>query len=211
MLIQFLSPIGIHLKNIHSPLNMTTLPTWKKTIRRTFFQRCKKKKCQRVACILSSCVWDVLEVQRSTTSTRDVSTPGWWNHRQALRNLLLFFNATYPKSTVVWKSCAAMHIHVPFLFEQLHDTPNKGMQQRTKYMSTSRTMDLYTMQKKIVNELMQTSQVRPRLVFLDIYGAYFLSSYFTKPGDGRHYEASFNQRIVHWFSNDSTTTLVNKF
>lgn len=153
---------------------MTTLNTWKSTIQTTFRERCKG--CKRVAFILGSCVWDILEVQRGITSTTDAST-GWMNHQRAFRELLLHLNATFPQSTVFWKSCASRHVHIPFLFNKLPLKQKREMEQRTKYMSTSRTLDLYSIQKQIVHEL-QASQFGPRLVLLDVYGAFFLSSYY---------------------------------
>jgi hypothetical protein len=63
---------------------------------------------------------------------------------------------------------------------------------RMRYMSESRSRDLYKYHKEIMEAL--------EVPFLDVYRATFVSADWTRMGDGRHYHPDLNKRLLAWFS-----------
>ena len=175
----------------------------------------------RVALLLGSSTWDLLSnddrpmMQQASlsisNSTRNVQYENinnnnkyWDDHITACEELIKFVRHEYPTVDILWKSPSSLHIHIPIKQLQKKVSSIKlkrqfggmsNLNNRLRYMSSSRSYILYTKQK----ELMQ----RLNVTFLDIYQASFLSADHTFIGDGRHYLPYFNTMIVNWFFSTS--------
>ena len=61
----------------------------------------------------------------------------------------------------------------------------------TKYMSSARTKILHEAQKLLMKEM--------NVTYIDLYDGYYLSAYYTRPGDGRHFETEVNTLLLDWY------------
>jgi len=212
----FLMPLGIEFPNINSPLSQGKLELWKSRIE----AKVNDKNHSESVLIMGSCAWDIIENQNVSTTTWNIDTAysenttddqatnsishvqreEWQDHREALTNLLTHVRTTYPELTVVWKSCAGLHIHVPYLYP-LRRARRKYMEERLKYMSTYRATSIRHVQAEV---LQQAQLDHPgKVYYIDVYPAYYLSSHMTKPGDGLHYRDTLDFRVSHWYVNES--------
>jgi hypothetical protein len=104
----------------------------------------------------------------------------------------------YPQVTLFWLLPTAVHIHrVHLLSEPLLVQKAPQKIRRTKYMSASRTRQLYHHQKALLVALQESEDILS-VVGLDIYEATHLSADWTLPGDGRHYRPELNQLMLSW-------------
>jgi hypothetical protein len=199
---QFVKPLHLRIPNIGRPLNTTTLSEWKELIRErlpttTALEENSNNNAvgaskKSTILLLSSHAWDLLETD---------NIGGFPDHEQALRDLLSFVRTDYPQVKVFWKSPTALHVHVPFLDEQQqssnNNNNNKRKQQmlinRLRYMSASRSYELYQRQRRIVTTEFQD------VSFLDVYRASYVAADATFRGDGRHYQPDWNIMTVNWF------------
>eukprot|EP00558_Chaetoceros_sp_UNC1202_P005163 CAMPEP_0197254882 /NCGR_PEP_ID=MMETSP1429-20130617/70207_1 /TAXON_ID=49237 /ORGANISM="Chaetoceros sp., Strain UNC1202" /LENGTH=90 /DNA_ID=CAMNT_0042718001 /DNA_START=1 /DNA_END=273 /DNA_ORIENTATION=+ len=67
----------------------------------------------------------------------------------------------------------------------------------TKYMSNLRVRGLHLKQKALMEEL--------GVPYWDLFDAYYLSAYYTAPGDGRHFRAELNEHVLDWFYPNNQT------
>uniref|UniRef100_A0A7S1VFZ9 Uncharacterized protein n=1 Tax=Grammatophora oceanica TaxID=210454 RepID=A0A7S1VFZ9_9STRA len=107
-----------------------------------------------------------------------------------MRLLIEQVRHNHPNVTVVWKAPSATHAHVVVNRRSPFGSIEKATK-RIKYLSTSRSADLYHFQKEICREL--------NVPFMDVYDAYFLSGDWHFPTDGRHYRPELNHVIFNWF------------
>jgi hypothetical protein len=184
---------------------------------------------KRVALVLNSALWNVLS-DEATLECTDSSTNNdpWDNHLDALVEFLTQVLLRYgpvpstcseqdqsqrPHVTVYWMLPTAVHVH------RVHLADSDAMRQRapqkinrTRYMSASRTRQLYHRQRQVVEPLLtaqrhgETTNVEAcshgaadSHYFLDVYEATYLSADWTLPGDGRHYRPELNQKMLSWF------------
>jgi hypothetical protein len=191
----------------------------------------------KVALILNSALWNVLsdeatvECKESVSPSSSSTIDPWENHLDALAEFLTQVlqrygnvqSKTHAHSekqhplrlhvTVYWMLPTAVHIH------RVHLADSDAMRQRapqkinrTRYMSASRTRQLYLRQKQVVEPLLAAQQRQVNQAegcsldaavdshyFLDVYEATYLSADWTLPGDGRHYRPELNQKMLSWF------------
>jgi hypothetical protein len=218
LLQQFLGPLGIEFPNIWKALHMDNVGLWKKELDKEIGKRSKGHLVQETTAIITdSCVWDILEDLNMTSSTLDGS-PEWPVHRLALEEFLSHIHQTLPNLTVFWKSCTGMHIHIPILLASPTNKNWDWLQSRVKCLSTHRAWGLYSIQKDIIQkeisrqeeEARLPAQHIQRLFFLDVYPAYYLSAYRSRPNDGRHYTNEMNGLAVTWFGNKTLLKNSNK-
>lgn len=214
LLHQFMAPLGIKLPNVNKALHMDNVGLWKKELDATVTKKSNGTQLiQETAAILTnSCVWDILEDLKMTTSTADGS-PEWSSHQRAVEEFLSHIHQTLPNVTVFWKSCTGVHIHIPMLQNPiLSNLTNDKFHRRIKCMSTHRAWGLYSVQKDVVQReiarqqgkasLLPSQDAHPqRLFFLDLYPASYLSAFRSSPGDGRHYKPELSRQVVSWFAN----------
>lgn len=198
---QFLEPQGISLPNSGKPLTMDSLRRWKRELDAKFGKQMTHNDIgtkKRAALIIGSAVWDLL----ADGSKGD----GAWSlpsHEEAWRDLIQHIQVTYPKVEIFWKSPTAIHVHVPMLHVQSSDAGElekffgkERFYQRLRYMSASRSFELYRAQK----ELCQNANIS----FLDVYGATYLQADETRLGDGRHFTPRLNLYTSDWFFQKSS-------
>ena len=164
-----------------------------------------------IALLLNSALWDVLS-DEATTVLRDVSgsdhklpfdhqhNDPWKEHIEILRQYLSLIQTRYPTIRIHWVLPTAVHIHRVHVLSDpllLIKAPQKIA--RTKYMSSSRTYQLYQRQKDVIVSLNDEHRNLAQIWCVDIYEATFLSADWTLPGDGRHYRSELNQRMLSWF------------
>ncbi|KAL3809247.1 hypothetical protein ACHAXA_007071 [Cyclostephanos tholiformis] len=216
LLINFLSPLGIKPGNIRMPLNSTTLQFWKWSIHdQIYFNRHgvyprpdlystwdefenrimdKVENLTNTAIIAGSCAWDIMENQDvSTTFINGSHEHEWQDHRTALTNLIAYVHEQYPEATMLWKSCAGLHLHISYQFRNVSIV-------RIKHMSTYRAWSIHQAQLQVVQKAKQNN---PGMVFfLDVYPAFYLSADRCLPEDGRHYDSGLNTLASSWFVNN---------
>eukprot|EP00980_Cylindrotheca_fusiformis_P027803 scaffold22560_cov135-Cylindrotheca_fusiformis.AAC.14 len=194
----FMKPLKhVELPNIGMPLNTTTVDDWIQLFRRRMDSKLRlliqslatidSVGKAKVVLIVGSSTWDILEPQDR----------GFSDHKAALEKLLAYFHDTYPEVRVVWKSPTALHIHVPMIESnsRLPALDSTTMHNRLKYMSSSRSHELYQLQLEVCKAL--------GIPFLDVYEASYLSADHTLIGDGRHYSDDFNAMTMTWFLQNS--------
>ena len=137
-----------------------------------------------LAAVLGSSTWDILADDLG-------QGPGFNDHRNSMRKLIGKMKANYPDVTLIWKSPSAVHNHVVVNKKTKWFGPIQKAVKRVKYLSSSRSRDLYEYQKEICDEL--------NVPFLDVYDAYYLSGDWHYPTDGRHYRGELNHLIFNWF------------
>ncbi|KAG7339568.1 hypothetical protein IV203_025094 [Nitzschia inconspicua] len=122
--------------------------------------------------------------------------------------------------TIIWKSPTAMHVHRTYREDEKkqkkqgndktgsslpRNTPsgtnitnnNVELEERIRYMSTSRTFELYRLQKQLI-----TTEF-PDVMWMDWYWPSALAADWTFPGDGRHYVTAWNQQMMlQWTEQD---------
>jgi hypothetical protein len=184
---------------------------------------------QNVALILNSALWNVLSDEAtipsstgpaaSSSLSKDYVNDAWDNHVQALTEFLTQVLQRYgsgaPSSeasppqrrnrvTVYWLLPTAVHIH------RVHVADSDAMRQRapqkinrTRYLSASRTRQLYQRQKQVVQAILARQRpIHDETVkagfLIDVFEATYLSADWTLPGDGRHYRPELNQRMLSW-------------
>lgn len=191
---QFVKPLKeIELPNIGMPLNSTTVGEWIQLFQRRMDPRLRLLiqslatdeigKKTKVVLIVGSSTWDILEPQEK----------GFDDHKAALEKLLTYFRQAYPETVqLVWKSPTALHVHVPKIEHTrgLQKRASTAMDIRLKYMSSSRSYQLYELQAAVCRAL--------QVPFLDVFEASYLSADHTMPGDGRHYSEEFNSMTMTW-------------
>lgn len=136
-----------------------------------------------VGLVLGSAIWDLCHPERSEHSD-------FKDHALAMRQYLNLVREKYPLVTIYWKLPYAIHPHVV-------DIPTCVTNPRcafmTRYMSTSRSRQLYELQKEIVQEM--------GVKYLDFWAASFLSANWMRSNDGRHYQPEFNKYVLSWYWN----------
>jgi hypothetical protein len=196
---QFVKPLKqVELPNIGMPLNTTTVGDWIQLFQRRMDPKLKlliqsSSRKVKVVLIVGSSTWDILEPQEG----------GFDDHKAALEKLIAYFRQTYPETVhLVWKSPTALHVHVPMTENKTvlqkggTTAKSKSVYNRLKYMSSSRSYQLYKLQLEVCNAL--------QVPILDIYEASYLSADHTLPGDGRHYSDDFNAMTMNWLLRRST-------
>jgi hypothetical protein len=121
-----------------------------------------------------------------------------------MTELLQHIRQYYANVDVVVRSPYAMHVHNPMLaylnLQSSKSTSRRNQKKaknfarllhRIRYMSDSRTRELYQVQKQICETL--------RVPFLDGYQASVLSADHMMAGDGRHYTGTYNEFVSNWF------------
>ena len=204
-------PLNVSMPKMNSPLNVKTLPKWKKVLQEWSFYTTKLLSSKEESTstnskgviVVGSAVWDVIAADNVTD----------WigTHAQAMTELLQHIRQYYPNVDVAVRSPYAMHVHNPILaLQNLQKKSNSRRNQkkaqsfarllhRIRYMSESRTREVYQVQKQICETL--------QVPFLDGYQASFLSADHMMEGDGRHYTATYNKFVSNWFM---ATSLVEK-
>lgn len=171
-------PKMIASRNIARPLNTHTLPSIQKLLEEWYGDTLRHAG---VGLVLGSAVWDLCNPTKSNHSD-------FADHIVALGGFLRHVQETYPLVTVYWKLPYAIHPHAV--------NASKCMTIRrcifmTRYMSTSRSKQLYELQKRLVQEM----NVR----YLDVWMASYLSADWMKTNDGRHYRWEFNHYIIQQY------------
>eukprot|EP00797_Seminavis_robusta_P028915 Sro570_g168580.1 n/a (261) ;mRNA; r:50132-50914 len=145
------------------------------------------------ALLLGSSIWDVLASNTDKAQNNQNNNllftknqPVFQDHLTACRQFIGTVRQEYPHVQVLWKSPSAMHVHV--VVANNNDT---ALQNRVRYMSSSRMAHLYRLQRQLMQEL--------QVPFLDIYEATYLSADWTFPGDGRHYLPELHKHMLKWF------------
>ncbi|KAL3936861.1 MAG: hypothetical protein SGBAC_007910 [Bacillariaceae sp.] len=183
------------IPNVGMPLNTTTVHDWIQLLERRIGAKLKaltnsrKSESTIGTLIVGSSTWDLLEPQ----------TGGWEDHASAMKTLIGFIQENYLRKSknlhLVWKSPTALHVHVPILETEALQKKDDGyltkLHERIKYMSSSRSHELYTIQKRVCSSL--------KIPFLDIYETSYVSADHTQVGDGRHYNEEFNQYTLQSF------------
>lgn len=168
------------------------------------------KETKQVALILNSALWDVLSDEAATNTITEPSLEEkdwkdydpWKDHIQACEDYVTAVRAQYPYPNVklLWLLPTAVHIHrVDTVNDQLHARAPQKIH-RTRYMSSSRTLQLYHRQKQLM--MMGGGGGGDEgwpVQTLDLYEATYLSADWTLPGDGRHYQPEFNAKMLSWF------------
>ena len=178
--------------NVGCPLNNQTvdkfaMKTFRMLSRMDNLQGTKTADVIKVAVVLGSSSWDIL--------ADDVGQgEEFIDHRNAMRNLIKkirSFSFSNVALTLFWKSATAVHSHVVVNKRTKWFGNIAKATKRIKYMSSTRSHDLYEYQKGICIEM--------DVPFLDVYDAYFLSADWHFPTDGRHYRPELNEVIFNSF------------
>ena len=143
----------------------------------------------RIALIVGSCLWDILNSQDT------LQGKGYENHIQACRDYIRLIRERYPNATVFWKSPMAVHIHwvdLARLVEHDKKTASLFGVDRVRYMSASRSRYLHERQVRLMKEELDVP-------VLDLYEATYLSADQLYPSDGRHYRPDLNRLMLSWF------------
>ena len=167
--------------SVANPLNTTTLNLFVDRMKFTI-ARGKRNVAvpanPKIAIILGSALWDVLVDMEQG--------PSFENHLKAIEEYIkevkIDTESRSPEQyDLYWKLPTALHVHVvPYNARFI-----------ARYMSTSRIRKLYELQKELMEKL--------ELPIMDYYLASYLSCYYLKPGDGRHYNPTFNKAISNQF------------
>ena len=137
-----------------------------------------------LAVVIGSSTWDILADDFGQGET-------FLDHCAAMRTWIETIRTKFPNVTLIWKSGTALHTHIVVNKQtNMFGPPQKAMK-RIKYMSSTRSRELYEKQKEICREL--------HVPFLDVYDAYYLSGDFHFPTDGRHYRCELNQQVFNRF------------
>lgn len=213
----FVEPLDIKIPNVGRPLATDTVNDWIHMLNHRHKPRLQQH--QRTATglengdrigttsddvpvlLVSSHTWDLLQ-----PSVRN----GFDDHGAAIHMFLDRVNQLYPHVKVIWKSPTALHIHVPMLRVQRGETTELYKSydrygkflERLKYMSASRSYQLYLFQRQIMKDR--------GIPFLDVYQASYLSADHTQIGDGRHYMPNLNSLTVNWFVSESMVEVIWK-
>jgi hypothetical protein len=205
---------------VASPLNSRTISTLLNeldTFLQPYIQKSKSTNNNSIALVLNSALWDVLSdeatVECETTENDELVNSRmkdpWQEHLTTLNEYLNHIHEKYSTKNrmikLYWILPTAVHIHRVHLLSDpilLQKAPQKII--RTKYMSSSRTYDLYQKQKCVINKINQKQHLinntnESTISMLDIYEATYLSADWTLPGDGRHYRPELNQLMLSWF------------
>eukprot|EP00984_Skeletonema_dohrnii_P026035 scaffold15292_cov111-Skeletonema_dohrnii-CCMP3373.AAC.4 len=137
-----------------------------------------------LAVVIGSSTWDILADDLGQGET-------FLDHCAAMRTWIETIRTKFPNVKLIWKSGTALHTHI-VVNKRTHmfGPPQKAMK-RIKYMSSTRSRELYEKQKEICREL--------HVPFLDVYDAYYLSGDLHFPTDGRHYRCELNQQVFNRF------------
>jgi hypothetical protein len=147
-----------------------------------------RKKKTKIALIVGSCLWDILDSQSTGQGTN------YEDHARACEEYITSIRQRYPTVTVIWKLPMAVHIHWVDLQRVVdHDKVTATLFgiNRIKYMSESRSKFLYMVQKHLMAHW--------NVPCLDLYEATYLSADWLYPSDGRHYKPDLNRRMLNWF------------
>jgi len=159
--------------NIAAPLDTQNFPKFKKQISKELQSW---KHVENKALILGSAAWNLLKSNVYQNST-------FLDHGKAAIDLIRWVRGKYPMVDVYWLSPKCLHIHM-VQHSMLHHNI-------FRYMSNSRSMNLYSIQKYLMEHL--------SVPFLDVYSATCLSAEYHLDGDGVHYEPQFNRMMLDWF------------
>ena len=147
-----------------------------------FFHGKQLNTLDNVALILGSSIWDLLVPD-------SIQGSNFEDHVIACKDYITIVRQRFPKVDIYWKGTSALHPHRVDCTES-----NYGHQDcvnSTKYLSNSRVVNLEQKQKILMEEL--------NVPYLDVYPAYYLSAFYTAPGDGRHSVPELNEQILSWF------------
>lgn len=185
--------------NVGSELSMETVPRFLQLLQQWHGkqhllsdvgqQQQQQQQTQTVALVLGSSVWDVLQ----STNLQQGST--YDDHLRACRELVTAVRERYPMVALFWKSPSALHVHR--VGRKCRE--KRSCSDRIRYMSTSRVFYLHTIQRELMSEL--------QVPYLNLYNAYYLSADSTMDGDGRHFDAHLNAKMLSYFYNATTTTV----
>ena len=143
---------------------------------KTMFRQWHKTLPLNSAILVGSSIWDVL------------ANPVWdlEDHLKTCRELISWLREEYQGHDIYWKGTSSMHLHRV-------DCRNtyKDCMESTKYMSSARTKILHVAQKRLMKEM--------NVTYIDLYDGYYLSAYYTSPGDGRHFETEVNSLLLDWY------------
>lgn len=145
----------------------------------------------KLALVMGSSTWDILanNLDQGLSYPYVRQGPTWSDHRIAMKKLIEWVKENHPDVTLIWKSATPLQTHV--ISEEVIFGSDANATERIRYMSLSRSTDLYNYQKEICEEM--------NIPFLDVYDAYKLSGDWSFPSDGRHYRPELNQVIFNWF------------
>uniref|UniRef100_A0A7S4EQL6 Uncharacterized protein n=1 Tax=Pseudo-nitzschia australis TaxID=44445 RepID=A0A7S4EQL6_9STRA len=177
-------------EKVRTGLNSETVDTLVELIRDDDIEKELSNDCDNTkkALIVGSCLWDIL----SADDTLQGST--FIDHYNACKDYICRLRKRYPELTIVWKSPMAVHIHWVDLQRVVeHDRATATLFgiNRIKYMSASRSLFLYKLQRKLMEEL--------QVPMIDLYEATYLSADLLYPSDGRHYKPDLNRKMLSWF------------
>lgn len=171
-------------------LNSETIDTLVELIREDVIDRelSNKSDLKRKALVVGSSLWDILSADDTLQGSE------FKDHCNACREYIYRLRQIYPGVTLLWKSPMAVHIHWVDLQRVVeHDRATATLFgiNRIKYMSSSRSLFLYQVQRQLMEDL--------RIPMLDLYEATYLSSDQLYPSDGRHYKPDLNRKMLGWF------------
>jgi hypothetical protein len=168
--------------NIWSPLNMETLSRTLNVLSDWHGEDLLNNH-SRVALLMGSSVWDVIH------DSTPQKNPNFDSNIKAVRELVAIVRERYPGVALFWKSPSALHIH------RVGKKCKRGCKIGVRYMSASRTKQLYNLQKKAISECLD-------VYWMDLYQGYYLSADYTRSDDGRHYVDGFNEAMLSWLYKD---------
>jgi hypothetical protein len=168
------------MPNVGKPLNTRTVGKFFEVTEKGI----KQAGFRNLAVVIGSSTWDILADDVGQGET-------FFDHCAAMRTWIEKIRTKFPNVTLIWKSGTALHTHIVVNKRtKMFGPPQKAME-RIKYMSSTRSRELYEKQKEICREL--------DVPFLDVYDAYYLSGDFHYPTDGRHYRCELNQQVFNRF------------
>lgn len=150
------------------------------------FQRMHRKQMLKykndVSIVLGSAAWDILVPD-------NIQGVEFRDHIEACKIVVEKLKGTYRGRAFYWKSPSSLHMHRVNCEEANYDF--QDCLDSTRYLSNSRARALHYKQKALMKEL--------DVPYLDLFDTYYLSSYYTAEGDGRHYTQELNEIIMSWF------------
>lgn len=147
----------------------------------------KKKKKNKYALMIGSACWDIVFPERSGPHFRD--------HLKAVKYMLTELKRTTFQDNVdiFWHSGFAIHVHVAGEEEWEHRQP-------LKYMSYSRSVELYQKQKEVLEEVGGGGgDGKTTIRLLDFMHATYLSGDHYMKGDARHAQAGLSRKLLYYY------------
>lgn len=146
---------------------------------------------KRIAYVVGSSTWDIVFGVRHGRDYKD--------HLRGCEDLVRRLVDEYGRGGVVdvyWFSGLALHVHKA---RSLSDWESV---EPLKYMSYSRSLDLYRKQMALMERL--------GVAVVDFFEASFLSAEFMPWGDARHYESGFYTSAMNWLYPHHQSTIMTK-